>query len=326
MDNNELISVIVPIYNVEKYLDRCINSIINQTYTNLEIILVDDESPDDCGRICDEYAKKDSRIKVIHQKNKGLSGARNSGIDIAAGEYIAFVDSDDYIDCDMYRTLHEDIVREHAGMAICGRYYEFEDGRRVQRYKLDKEIKVYSGKEAIIEMNNFSSFDMAAWDKLYRRSMWTNIRFPQGKLSEDFFIMYQLLDQAGKVVFNPKPLYFYIQRQNSISRNKKINWDFIEASHNQMVYLCEKYPDMEDVARTAYASANMTVYNFHLKSHVKCPKEKTRELQKRVRENLSYIKSNVRLSRIKKIQAGLFVNCITLYNITFIILRKIKEV
>lgn len=322
----KLISVIVPIYNVEKYLPRCIESIINQTYKNLEIILVDDESPDNCGRICDEYMEKDARIKVIHQKNKGLSGARNSGIDIATGEYLAFVDSDDYIEPIMYETLYNDIQEHDAGMSICSRYYEFEDGHRVERYKLEQEVKVYSGKEAIVEMNNYSSFDMSAWDKLYKRELFKEIRFPQGKLSEDFFIMFRLLDKARKVTFNPKPLYIYVQRNNSISRNTKINWDFIEASKEQMKYICEKYPDLEDVAKTAYASANMTVYNFHIKSHVKCQKERKKELQRHVRENLQQVKSNTRLALIKKMQAILFVYCLPMYNVLFIALRKIKEV
>lgn len=320
------ISVIVPIYNVEKYLPRCIDSILNQTYKNLEIILVDDESPDACGSICDDYASKDERIKVIHQKNRGLSGARNAGIDIAQGEYIAFVDSDDYIEPTMYETLYHDIKKHNAGISICNRYYEFEDGRRVERYKLDNEVKVYSGKDAIVEMNNFSSFDMSAWDKLYKRALFEEIRFPEGKLSEDFFIMYKLLDNAKVVTFNPQKLYIYVQRTNSISRNKKINWDFIEASKEQMDYVCSKYPDLEDVAKTAYASANMTVYNFHLKSKVKCPCEKQQQLRKEVKENLSYVIHNERLAKIKKIQAWLFVHNIYIYNILFIMLRKIKEV
>lgn len=322
----DLISIIVPIYNVEDYLCRCIDSIINQTYKNLEIILVDDESPDRCGVICDEYAQKDNRIKVIHQKNKGLSGARNTGIESANGRYIAFVDSDDYIASDMYEILYSDIEKYNAGISICNRYYEFEDGRRVERYKQTRETKVYSGKEAIIEMNNYSSFDMSAWDKLYRRELFDEIRFPEGKLSEDFFIMYKLLDKAQIVTFNPKHLYIYVQRNNSISRNKKINWDFIEASKEQMDYICNKYPDIEDIARTAYSSANMTVYNFHLKNRVKCPKQKRKELQNIVKENIKYVLDNNRLARIKKIQAWLFVHNIVLYNSLFISLRKVKEV
>lgn len=322
----ELISIIVPIYNVEQYLPRCIESIINQTHKNLEIILVDDESPDNCGKICDEYKEQDARIKVIHQKNRGLSGARNAGIDIARGEYIGFVDSDDYIEPTMYETLYHDIKKFDAGLSICSRYYEFEDGKRVERYKLDKDIKVYTGKEAIVEMNNYSSFDMSAWDKLYKRELFTEIRFPEGKLSEDFFIMHRLLDEAQVVTFNPSPLYIYVQRNNSISRNKKINWDFIEASRKQLEYVCEKYPDLEDVARTAYASANMTVYNFHIKSKVKCSSKKRKELQKVVRDNLRFVCENKRLAKIKKLQAWLFVHCVGVYNILFVILRKVKEV
>lgn len=323
--NQDLISVIVPIYNVEQYLERCVNSICNQTYKNLEIILVDDESPDNCGKMCDEFALKDSRVKVIHQKNKGLSGARNSGIDIAKGEYIGFVDSDDYIDETMYETLYNDIKKFNAKISICNRFYEFEDGKRLLRYKVDNEIKVYTGKEAIIEMNSFSSFDMSAWDKLYHRSVWEKIRYPEGKLSEDFFVIFKLFDIAQKVTFNPKPLYFYFQRKNSISRNKKINWDFIEASKEQMEYVSEKYPDITDVVKIAYASANMTVYNFHIKSKVKCPKDKRKEMQKNVKNNLAcFSKENV--PRSKKIQAFLFCKCTVLYNVMFKILRRIKEI
>lgn len=325
-DNTDMISVIVPIYNVEQYLQRCVDSIIKQTYTNLEIILVDDESPDHCGEICDYYAHKDGRIKVIHQKNKGLSGARNAGIEIAKGRYIAFVDSDDYIEPNMYEVLYNDIKKYNAGLSICNRYYEFEDGRRVERYRQNGETNVYSGKEAIIEMNNYSSFDMSAWDKLYKRELFEKIRFPEGKLSEDFFVMYKLLDMAQIVTFNPTHLYIYVQRNNSISRNKKINWDFIEASKDQMDYIIEKYPEIEDIARTAYSSANMTVYNFHLKNHVKCEKQKRKELQNIVNDNLDYVLNNYRLAKIKKLQAWLFVHNIIAYNILFISLRKIKKV
>lgn len=327
MDNREaLISIVVPIYNVEKYLSRCIDSILNQTYRNLELILVDDESPDGCGNICDEYQKKDSRIRVIHQKNRGLSGARNAGIDIATGEYIGFVDSDDYIAPQMYESLLKLNIDNDAQIAICGRYYEFEDGRRLIRYNEKEETIVMTNIEAITRMNSFSSFDMAAWDKLYKRELFEGIRYPEGKLSEDYFIIYKLFERAHRIVFNPKPLYFYLQRTNSISRNKKINFDFIEASRSQMDYLLPKYPQLEDVLTSAYASANMTVYNFHIKNKVKCEKEVKNELKKQVKKYIRNIKRNAAFPKIKKMQAYLFVYCTILYDLMFVVLRKIKEV
>lgn len=320
------ISVVVPIYNVEAFLPRCIDSILNQTYKNLEVILVDDESPDRCGEICEEYRKKDNRIIVIHQKNKGLSGARNAGIDIATGEYIGFVDSDDYIEPDMYEKLYKQNEENGSQIAICGRYYEFENGEKLIRYKEEAKTSVMSNIDAIKRMNSFNSFDMAAWDKLYKLDIFDNIRYPQGKLSEDYFVIYKLFEKAEKISFNPQPLYHYMQRQNSISRNKKINFDFIEASKSQMDYLEPKYPELENVLHSAYASANMTVYNFHIKNKVKCQKEKKKELQMAVREQLRYIEENPNLPRIKKVQAKLFVYSLPIYNASFSALRAVKKI
>lgn len=325
-DNKPLISIVVPVYKVEKYLNRCVDSILKQTYPNLEIILVDDESPDACGDICDRYAQADSRIRVIHQKNKGLSGARNAGIGIATGDYIGFVDSDDYIAENMYESMLTNMLQNDAQIAICGRYYEFEDGKRMVRYKEEIKTTVMTNVEAIIRMNSFSSFDMAAWDKLYKRELFEGIRYPEGKLSEDYYVIYKLFDRTQKVVFNPEPLYFYVQRKNSISRNKKINYDFVDASKSQMDYLLPKYPQLEDVLASAYVSANMTVYNFHIKNKVKCPKEKKKLLKANVKRYLHNVMQNKSLSKIKKIQGILFVYCTALYNILFIVLRKIKRV
>lgn len=325
-EQGELISVIVPIYKVEPYIRKCVESILCQTYRNLEIILVDDGSPDRCGEICEEYAKKDNRVRVIHQKNQGLSGARNTGLDAALGKYIGFVDSDDFIADTMYEKLYHLAKKYQSQIAICGRYYEFENGKRVKRYKEKMEVKCYSNKDAIVAMNSYSTFDMAAWDKLYEKNLWKEMRFPVGKLSEDFFVMYQLLDHAERVVYTPEPLYFYRQRQDSISRNKKINFDFIEAARNQMNYLCKKYPDLEKTARTAYASANLTVYNFHLKNKVSCPKDRKQTMKQQVKENLSYVMENKDISAIKKMQTWLFVYSTGLYDRAFCFLRKIKPV
>lgn len=264
MINDELISIIIPIYNVEDYLSACIESIMKQTYNNLEIILVDDGSPDSSPEICDRYEKIDNRIKVIHQKNKGLSGARNTGIDVSKGKYLIFVDSDDTVESSMAEELYKCLKKYNCKMAACNRNYVFEDGTTICKTK-DKINTVFEFGEAIKEMNKFYFFDMSAWAKIYDRELFAEIRFPQGKLSEDYFVMYKLIDLAQKVGYTSLPLYNYLQRTSSISRNKKINHDFIEAARNQMKYLEQKYPELKEMAHTAYASANLTVYDFYLK-------------------------------------------------------------
>ena len=320
----ELISVVIPVYNVENYLEKCIQSVIDQTYSNLEIILVNDGSTDKSGEICDKYSEIDERIIVIHKKNGGLSDARNTGIDRATGKYIGFVDSDDYIDKEMYSIMYNNIILNDASVSIVNRYYTFPDGKKVLRYKIDKQIKIMNNIEAIEEMNNFSTFDMAAWDKLYEIKLFDDIRFPVGKLSEDFYIMYLIFEKCKKVVFDSRPLYYYFQRDNSITRNKKVNFDFIEAAKQQMNYIGNKYPQLENCVKSAYLSANLTAYNSHLKQKVKLDKEMIKKFKKEVKAYYPYIKENCKIDNIKKIQAKLFLINTNIYNL-FFKLYKIKK-
>ncbi len=319
------ISLIVPIYNVEKFLSACIESIMKQTYENIEIILVDDGSPDNCPQICDEYAKKDERIRVIHQKNKGLSGARNTGIDNAQGEYLIFVDSDDTVEPTMVEDLYTYAVEHDCAIVACGRNYVFEDGQVICKIT-DEVSKVYNFADAMHEMNTFTLFDMSAWAKIYKRELFETIRFPEGKLSEDYYIAYKLFDMAQSIGYVAKPLYNYLQRQSSISRNKKINHDFAYAAKEQMEFLDAKYPELSILGHTAYASANLTVYDFYIKNGVKCPKDKLVEFKKAVKENLGYIRKNEKISKAKRIQFELFTKCTVLYKLVFVLYRKMRRV
>lgn len=221
---SELISVIVPIYNVANYLRKCIESIRNQSYQNLEIILVDDGSPDNCGEICEEYAKLDDRIKVIHKTNGGLSDARNYGIEAATGEYFLFVDSDDYIHIDMIRILYEVLKEKNAQVAVCS--YQ-----NVQENEVTAYNENYRGVLQPLLMTEKQMFDshyylekrvefIVAWNKLYHRSLFEYVRYPKGKVHEDEFTTYKLLYQAQKIVYIEAPLYFYVQRENSIMGQK----------------------------------------------------------------------------------------------------------
>lgn len=224
-DLNDVISIIVPIYKVEKYLEKCIDSIINQDYKNLEIILVDDGSPDRCHQICDEYAQKDSRIKVIHKENGGLSDARNAGIKVATGEYIAFIDSDDYVTENYISTLLYTIKKYDADISACN-YIKLYEGLGIEKVEpKTNEDLVMTNIEAMKDLFTLpSNSDVVAWNKLYKTSLFTqnNIEFPKGKLHEDNFTTYKLYYYSNKVVFTNVPCYYYLQRKDSIM-GKKFN-------------------------------------------------------------------------------------------------------
>ena len=236
--DKDLISVIVPVYKVEEYLNRCVDSIINQTYKNLEIILVDDGSPDNCGKICDDYAKHDKRIKVIHKKNGGLSDARNAGLDIAKGKYIGFVDSDDYISENMYEILHKELVKNRADISICD-YYTFD--KKYPIFKLnDYEIKEYYNLNALdyVNITGLIPGD-TTWNKLYKRKLFKSIRFPLNRVYEDVGTTYKIYNIAKKIITVDIKLYAYFYRKNSISHNISLKTllDMIEMSNNKDDFL-----------------------------------------------------------------------------------------
>lgn len=210
------VSVIVPVYNVEKYLNKCIDSIIVQTYKDLEIILVDDGSKDNSGYICDFWGKKDNRIKVLHKANGGLSDARNYGIECATGDYFTFIDSDDYIHEKMIELLVDALEKNDADISIC-------DFERVQDDKgnfvnvLQKEELSMTGKDAVEKRYKYKDIRyVTAWAKLYKKHLFEEYRYPVGKIHEDEFLTYKLLYTSDKVVFLNLKLYFYRQRESSI--------------------------------------------------------------------------------------------------------------
>ncbi|WP_138301689.1 glycosyltransferase family 2 protein [Bacteroides ovatus] len=215
-NENPLISVIIPCYKVEKYLPKCIDSIIEQTYENLEVFLVNDGSPDRCGLICDEYAQKDTRIKVIHKKNGGLSDARNVAIDIAKGEYITFVDSDDYVANDYIESLYKLILKNDAQMSIT-RCISFLEGAQPVNIRLTKKVKVFNACNALISLFYQKDFDNAAWAKMYHCSLFkSGVRYPKGWLYEDLPTTYRLMMLCNKIVFSSYENYYYLLRRDSI--------------------------------------------------------------------------------------------------------------
>ena len=224
MKKNILISVIVPVYKVEKYLSKCVESILNQSYSNLEIILVDDGYQDKYGQICEEYTSKDNRIKVIHKENGGLSDARNYGLNNSTGDYVCFVDSDDFVASDYVEKLLDACIKNNSDISACNFYYINEDGKKWVRK--EKKGKIYTSEEAIKDIFSPSQdTEVMTWNKLYKKNLFieNHIEFPKGKIHEDNFTTYKLYDKANKITLISDKLYYYLQRQNSIMStfNKK---------------------------------------------------------------------------------------------------------
>lgn len=259
---NELISIIVPVYKVEKYIKRCMESILNQTYTNLEIILVDDESPDNCPSICDEYGQKDQRIKVIHQKNAGLSGARNTGIDLAKGAYLAFVDSDDFLAKDFIWTLYKAATDTKSEIAICK--YEYVKGDTMTQNHRPGKCEVYTGEQLIEEMYSpDGAFFVVAWNKLYKRSLFDRIRYPKGRIHEDEATTHKLYYEAKQGVFVDRFLYGYFVEGESITRKnfniKRLDWAW--SVEQRLDFMEEKgLTKLLPIAIRAYADGVVDLY------------------------------------------------------------------
>lgn len=215
MQNDPLISVILPVYNVERYLDRCMESVMHQTYKNLEILLIDDGSTDLSGTICEKYATIDDRVRVIHQKNQGLSAARNKGIIESKGEYITFVDSDDYISCDMIEYLLFLILRFHCRMSLCSHTIVFSKSGKKKSLGDGRETKL-SAHDALLSMLYHGNVDTSAWAKLYKCDLFKTIRYPEGKLFEDIGTTYKLFIESENIACGFNSKYIYNIRSNSI--------------------------------------------------------------------------------------------------------------
>lgn len=242
---NSLVSIVVPIYRVQDRLSRCVDSLVGQTYRNLQIILVDDGSPDDCPRLCDEWAAEDDRISVIHKPNGGLSSARNAGLDVASGNFIAFVDSDDYVEPDYVETMLETLVEHDADMVVSSVFAESSQGSQLEdpshQYVLegDDDEQELTARECMKRGINNKVMYVVAWNKLYRREIWENLRYPEGKLHEDEFVFHLVVGQCDHIVALRTKLYHYVQNDQSIMGLKYTmrNLDRLEAWMNRVEYL-----------------------------------------------------------------------------------------
>lgn len=241
-----LISVVIPVYKVEEYLDQCVGSVLKQTYENIEVILVDDGSPDACPQKCDGYAQLDGRVKVIHQKNAGVSVARNEGIKIAAGKYITFIDSDDFVSPvyveQLFTTLSD------SGMNISACSYSYEE-KEIATEVLTS-YKSYPAREAIIEILRERDFQPSVWCKLYERSIFEQTLFPVGSNYEDYYTAPRFYDTAGGVAYANNKLYYYRFNRESITKSRfsAKNMKYFDIADNVNQYLSEHHPDLVDLA------------------------------------------------------------------------------
>ena len=241
------VSVIVPVHNGERFLRACLDSILHQTYQDLEVLLVDDGSTDASGAICDEYAAQEERVTAVHQKNGGLSAARNAGLERAQGTYLCFVDSDDFLDSRMLETLCRDLQEQDADVAVVG-FRMFEREEELAPAELAVPVQCMTGREAIRSTLVSDKLGDFAWNKLYKRELFRDIRYPLGRMMEDQGTTYRIFQQCSKVVYRPVPLYYYYQRPDSIlhRRNMKFYEDKLDMGYQKYRAIKEAYPGMSE--------------------------------------------------------------------------------
>jgi len=261
----DLISIIVPVYKVEKYLERCVESLRNQTYKNLEIVLVDDGSPDNCPQMCDNYALMDDRIKVVHKLNGGLSDARNVGVENSTGEYIMFVDSDDFVDEHICEILLKEIKNKNLDMSMCGAQTFEENPQAITDYNYGAEC---FSKEQTIEQIYYSKikYVMTAWAKLYRREVVLNLKYPLKRFHEDEFVFHKLFCEINGFCYVDLPMYFYFQRTDSIMGSKSIKKaeDRFLAFSSRFDYLQKYYPQNNEKNINLYLAELRGLYATYI--------------------------------------------------------------
>lgn len=286
---NVLVSVILPVYNVEDYLVKCLDSVIGQSYTNLEIILVDDGSTDSSGKICDEYARKDERIRAYHKKNGGLSDARNFGIEKSAGEYLAFIDSDDYVDRDYIELLINLTENGKYKISLCSLHVVYTGNGRIWN-KGNGEKTILTQKKCIEMMCYHDEVETAAYAKIIHRSLFEKVRFPVGKIFEDIGTSYLLFDQCKQIPCWFVPKYYYVIRPNSIvtSHFTSRKLDFIELTNQMVDYVDRKYPDLKAATQRRRLYAYFSTLNQMLD-------EKDKQVIQIRNQIISYIRSNGRI-------------------------------
>lgn len=246
-EQNPLVSIIVPVYKVEQYLDRCVQSIISQTYKNIEVFLVDDGSPDNCGKMCDEYAEKNPCIHVIHQENQGLSAARNNAVPYTKGDYLTFIDSDDYVHCDYVGYLVNLLIKTNADISICRNsiFYETQEGKKAD--VTDDTYELLTPVETLKRMCYTEGFSVSAWAKMYKRELVEKYPYPVGKLYEDLATTYKMIGESNRVCYGGRVLYYWFQRKGGITNGEISDKQLygVTAAEGQLGYIKKNFPEAE---------------------------------------------------------------------------------
>ncbi len=310
MNINPLISIIVPVYKVEQYLDRCVESIVKQTYKNLEIILVDDGSPDKCPQMCDAWAEKDERVKVIHKQNGGLSDARNAGMAVATGDLMGFIDSDDYISEDMYQSLYENMVANDSDISACGVEMVWDDIKKSDTLTTSGN-HLLNNYEAMRATLTESFIKQPVWYKLYKTEQIKDIKFPVGKYHEDIFWTYKAVAKANKVSVFDKICYFYVQRGDSIMGNaySSNRLDVIEATELRSKFIIENYPDLATLAQSRFIGICIYHSQKLCVAKIKGYKVYFKDLHNRAKNIGNAWKKQSDLSKKQKMWLGLYLKC-----------------
>lgn len=320
-----IISIIVPVYNVENYLEKCVTSILRQTFSDFELILVDDGSTDSSGGLCERLKERDSRIIVIHKENGGLSSARNAGIDIAKGSYLGFVDSDDFISTDMYEELLQAIEEYDADLAICDLVNCYGKIPDIQRIRTKTEV--LTQKECFYEVFVGSKISVSAVNKLYRRDLFRGLRYREGITFEDAYIISDILHKCNKIVLNKTGKYFYIHRRNTITTlpYRELDQWAIKAWDKNYEIIKKVYPELEPVGKLRAVWARFVVLDKLFVSDKKKYQSERAKIIQYIRSNLFFIISNQYFTKGRKI-AVLFL-CIhpSLYNLLLFFENKKRK-
>lgn len=255
-----LISVIIPVYNVEKYLDLCMQDVVSQDYKNIEIILVDDGAKDNSGAICDSWAKKDKRIMSLHKENGGLSDARNYGLKYTNGEWVTFIDSDDRLAPNYISELYKICEKNKCDISICDPVHIFPD--KEWGYENSTAVRVFSSDEAIEEMWYQKSFLVSAWGKLYKREFFDKVQFKKGIIFEDVQMMHKVFEQAKRIAYSPAKLYGYVHRENSITTQKFSVKDcgILDICQELIKFANSKSKELKEAAQAYYTVGCFRVY------------------------------------------------------------------
>lgn len=303
---NDLITIIVPIYNVENYLQRCINSLINQTYHNIEILLINDGSKDNSLSICQENCLKDSRIKLISQQNHGLAYTRNVGIQNATGKYVMFVDSDDYIHPQMAEILYKNLITENAEISSCG-HAEVYDNGFIDVLNKGKIYKTYTVEEALQVFLFTYEIDIICCNKLFLKSLFNGINFPENKLFEDHYTVYKIIDKAHKIVFDSTPLYYYCKRNDSIAGSKYStkNLQLKDAVEEECEYIISHYPTIKSDIELGEICWLIVLYDKMMIAN-NIDKNFEQDLQIKIKKHIMLILKSHLIKKNRKIQLILF--------------------